>query len=217
MADYVSMNPATGEVAATYPELRDDQVEILVAQSAAVQPQWAGTSPAERVKLLQAVAQQYRDRVEELAMIITTEMGKPITQSRGEVNLVASIFDYYAEHLDEFLAPKPLNIAGDGSAEVQAEPIGPLLGVMPWNFPYYQVARFAAPNLALGNTVIVKHARNCPRAALVMEEIILAAGIPEGAYQNAFISTGQVVTLSFVWRGFATSFGGRGRTFAADR
>lgn len=195
MADYVSMNPATGEVAATYPELRDDQVEILVAQSAAVQPQWAGTSPAERVKLLQAVAQQYRDRVEELAMIITTEMGKPITQSRGEVNLVASIFDYYAEHLDEFLAPKPLNIAGDGSAEVQAEPIGPLLGVMPWNFPYYQVARFAAPNLALGNTVIVKHARNCPRAALVMEEIILAAGIPEGAYQNAFISTGQVDTI----------------------
>lgn len=195
MADYVSMNPATGEVASRYPEISDQEVQELVAQSTAAQSQWAATSPAERARLLRAVGQQYRDRVEELAMILTTEMGKPITQSRGEVTLVASIYEYYADHLAEFLAPKPLNITGEGSAEVQAEPIGPLLGVMPWNFPFYQVARFAAPNMALGNTVMVKHARNCPRAALAIEEIMVAAGVPEGVYLNAFISTGQVETI----------------------
>ena len=195
MTDYVSTNPATGEVIATYPEMNDVQVEALVAQSTAAQNHWAAIPPVERARLLRAVAQQYWERIEELAMIATTEMGKPITQSRGEVKLVASIFEYYADHLEEFLAPKPLTIAGDGNAEVQAEPIGPLLGVMPWNFPYYQVARFAAPNLALGNTVMVKHARNCPRAALAMEEIMLASGVPEGVYLNAFISTGQVDTI----------------------
>lgn len=195
MADYVSTNPVTAEVTATFPEISDQDVETMVAQSTTAQKDWAATEPAERARLLRAVAQQYRDRSEELAMIITTEMGKPMTQSRGEVNLVASIYDYYADHLDEFLAPKPLTIAGDGSAEVQAEPIGPLLGVMPWNFPYYQIARFAAPNMALGNTVMVKHARNCPRSALVIEEIMLTAGVPEGVYTNAFISTGQVETI----------------------
>lgn len=195
MSDYVSTNPATGEVVATYPETTELEVTSLIEQSANAQRQWAATAPQQRATLLRAVAQQYRDRVEELAMIITTEMGKPITQSRGEVNLVASIYEYYANQLEEFLAPKPLQISGDGHAEVQAEPIGPLLGVMPWNFPYYQVARFAAPNLALGNTVMVKHARNCPRAALAIEEIMLDAGIPAGVYQNAFISTSQVETI----------------------
>jgi len=195
MADYLSINPATGEVTATYPEISDENVESLVAKSTAAQKEWATTEPAERARLLHAIAQQYRDRIEELSMILTTEMGKPVTQSRGEVNLVASIYDYYAENLEKFLEPKSLNAAVGGLAEIQAEPIGPLLGVMPWNFPYYQVARFAAPNLALGNTAMVKHARNCPRSARAIEEIMLAAGIPEGVYQNAFISTRHVESV----------------------
>lgn len=195
MADYLSTNPATGEVTATYPEISDDNVEILVTKATAAQKEWAAIEPPERARLLHAVAQQYRDRIEELSMILTNEMGKPVTQSRGEVNLVASIYDYYADNLEKFLKPKPLHPAAGGLAEIQAEPIGPLLGVMPWNFPYYQVARFAAPNLALGNTAIVKHARNCPRSALAIEEIMLAAGVPDGVYQNAFISTRHVETI----------------------
>lgn len=192
MADYISTNPATGEVTATYPEISDENVEALVAKSTSAQKKWAAVEPAERARLLHSVAQQYRDRSEELSIILTTEMGKPMTQSRGEVNLVASIYEYYAENLESFLQPKSLNVVAGGLAEIQAEPIGPLLGVMPWNFPFYQVARFAAPNLALGNTAMVKHARNCPRAALVIEEIMLTAGIPNGVYQNAFISTRHV-------------------------
>ena len=90
------------------------------------------------------------------------------------------------------MADEPLTIAGPGTAVVRTEPIGPLVGVMPWNYPYYQVARFAAPNIALGNTIILKHARNCPQSALAVERVLLEAGLPEGVYLNAFISTAQV-------------------------
>ncbi|WP_120005743.1 aldehyde dehydrogenase family protein [Nesterenkonia muleiensis] len=192
MGVYTSMNPATGEVLATYPEIDDDGVDTLVQRAAATQRRWAATPAQQRSAALRRAAEIHRERVDELAWLLTVEMGKPITQSRNEVKLVASIYEYYADHLEAFLADHPLPITGEGTAVVRSEPIGALLGVMPWNFPYYQVARFAAPNLALGNTVIVKHSRNCPQSALAIEEVLREAGVPEGGYANAFISSGQV-------------------------
>lgn len=115
-------------------------------------------------------------------------MGKPIAQAKGEVALVASIYQYYADNAEEFMADEPLKFQGSGTAVVRTEPIGPLVGVMPWNYPYYQVARFAAPNIALGNTIILKHARNCPQSALAIQRILDEAGLPAGVYSNAFIS-----------------------------
>src|SRR3546814_3490250 len=119
-------------------------------------------------------------------------MGKPIAQAQGEVELVVSIYQYYADHVAEFMQDETLDIAGSGTAVVRTEPIGPLVGVMPWNYPYYQVARFAAPNIALGNTIILKHARNCPQSALAIERVFLEAGLPTDVYRNAFVSSAQV-------------------------
>ena len=142
--------------------------------------------------MLTRAAEIHREQADELAKLLTLEMGKPIAQAKGEVQLVASIYQYYADHVAEFMSDEPLTIAGPGTAVVRTEPIGPLVGVMPWNYPYYQVARFAAPNIALGNTIILKHARNCPQSALAVERVLLEAGLPEGVYLNAFISTAQV-------------------------
>jgi succinate-semialdehyde dehydrogenase/glutarate-semialdehyde dehydrogenase len=189
---YTTTNPATGEVMATYPEITDGEIDTLIERAATAQTEWAGTPAEERAAILRRAAQIHRERPDELAALLTLEMGKPITQARAEVMLVASIYEYYADHLAEFLSDQPLPFAGEGTAIVRSEPVGALLGVMPWNFPYYQVARFAAPNLALGNTVIVKHARNCPQSAMAIEEVLREAGVPLGGYANAFISSAQV-------------------------
>ncbi|MCY1157334.1 MAG: succinate-semialdehyde dehydrogenase [Citricoccus sp.] len=192
MGVYTTTNPATGEVLATYPEIVDGQIDALIECAASAQVEWAATPAPERAAVLHRAAEIHRERLDDLAALLTREMGKPIAQARAEVKLVASIYEYYADHLAEFLADQPLPISGDGSAVVRSEPIGALLGVMPWNFPYYQVARFAAPNLALGNTVIIKHARNCPQSAMAIEEVLREAGAPDGVYTNAFISSAQV-------------------------
>ncbi|WP_336716623.1 NAD-dependent succinate-semialdehyde dehydrogenase [Arthrobacter sp. USHLN218] len=192
MGVYTTTNPATGEVIANYPEITEGELDSIIGRAATAQVEWAGTPTGERAAILRRAAGIHRERLDELAALLTLEMGKPITQARAEVKLVASIYQYYADHLAGFLADQPLSITGEGTAIVRSEPIGTLLGVMPWNFPYYQVARFAAPNLALGNTVLVKHARNCPQSAMAIEEVLREAGIPEGGYANAFISSAQV-------------------------
>ncbi|MGJ9374187.1 NAD-dependent succinate-semialdehyde dehydrogenase [Nesterenkonia sp. CF4.4] len=192
MGVYTTTNPTTGEAVVTFPEITDGELDSLIEQAENTQGRWAKTPALDRAEILRRAAQIHRERAEELAGLLTLEMGKPITQARGEVKLVASIYEYYADHLEEFLADSVLPIAGEGTAILRSEPIGALLGVMPWNFPYYQVARFAAPNLALGNTVIVKHARNCPQSAMAIESVLREAGVPEGGYANAFISSSQV-------------------------
>jgi succinate-semialdehyde dehydrogenase/glutarate-semialdehyde dehydrogenase len=141
------------------------------------------------------VADLYREHAAELAELTTLEMGKPVTQALREVELAASIYEYYANKGPGLLADEELDIAGVGRAIVRSAPMGPLLGVMPWNVPYYQVARFVAPNLLLGNTVLIKHAPNCPQQALRMEEILLSAGAPVGVYLNIFASVDQVATI----------------------
>ncbi|MGW9111740.1 NAD-dependent succinate-semialdehyde dehydrogenase [Microbacterium sp. NPDC055683] len=195
MNAYRTINPATGETLEQHELIDDAGVEGLLTRAHAAYASFRALPLPERTGMLRRAASLHRERREELAEILTVEMGKPISQARGEVDLVASIYDYYADSAGRFLADEQLDIVGGGEAHVRTEPIGPLLGVMPWNFPYYQVARFAAPNLALGNTIILKHARNCPRAALAIEGLLRDAGVPEGAYANAFIDSKQVAAV----------------------
>lgn len=192
MGIYTSLNPATGKVIATFEEISDEDLRDVVSTSHEAYRSWRSTDITERVPLLRRAAELHRENRDDLALIITEEMGKPIQQSRGEIELVARIFDYYADNAEKFMADEKLDIEGSGTAIVRTEPIGVLVGVMPWNFPFYQVARFVAPNLALGNTIIIKHARNCPRAAQAIEDILTDASFPKGVYTNAFISSAQV-------------------------
>ena len=120
-------------------------------------------------------------------------MGKPIEQALGEVDFSAAIYEYYADNADEFLADEPIELSeGEGSAFVRRSSVGVLLGIMPWNFPYYQVARFAGPNLVIGNTILLKHAPQCPESAAAIEQIFHDAGFPAGAYINVYATNEQI-------------------------
>ncbi|MDR8020150.1 NAD-dependent succinate-semialdehyde dehydrogenase [Nesterenkonia aerolata] len=192
MTTYAVTNPATGEVEREFPTATDEQIaQALDAAGKALQG-WSATAPSQRAQLLSRVADIYERRAEELAAIITREMGKPKQQAAAELQIVVSIYRYYAEHGEEYLADEEVPVARGGRALVRNEPYGVLLGIMPWNFPYYQVARFAAPNLMIGNTILLKHAPQCPESAAAMEEIFREAGLPEGAYVNVYASNEQV-------------------------
>lgn len=195
MSNYATINPATGERVAEFPTLTDEEVQDALKRSFTEYRTWRSTPLAERAAVLTRVAELHRERSEELAALLTLEMGKPIAEARGEVALVASIYAYYSDNAERFLRDEPLEIRGPGSAVVRTEPIGPLVGIMPWNFPYYQVARFAAPNIVLGNTVILKHSRNCPQSALAIEAVFRDAGLPADVYINAFATSGQIATM----------------------
>lgn len=195
MSNYATINPATGERVAQFPHLNDAEVEDVLERSFAQYPQWRNRQLTDRAAVLSQVAKLHRERSDELAALLTLEIGKTMAEARGEVALVASIYDYYADNAERFLREEPLEIAGSGTAVVRTEAIGPLIGIMPWNFPYYQVARFAAPNIVLGNTVILKHSSNCPQSALAIEAIFRDAGLPADVYINAFATTGQISTM----------------------
>ncbi len=195
MSDYQVTNPATGEVEREFETATDAEVQDVLARSHAAYLSWRTTDKADRTKMLLRVADLYDERRDELAAIITREMGKRLGESKGELKLVASIYRYYAEQGPELLADTPLNPAMGGSALVRKEPVGALLGIMPWNFPYYQVARFAAPNLMIGNTIILKHAPQCPESAQAMEQIFHDAGLPADAYINIFATNDQAADL----------------------
>lgn len=195
MRPYTSLNPATNELLKQFPETSDAEVQDIVGQSFDGYGTWRRTRLQDRAAILRQVAKLHRERADELAALITLEMGKPITQSLKEIEVSATIYEYYADNAAEFLAEEKLSIAGTGDAVMRTEPIGPIVGVMPWNYPSYQVARFAAPNIMLGNTVIVKHARNCPQIALAIQKVLGDAGLPEATYINAFASSSQVATM----------------------
>jgi succinate-semialdehyde dehydrogenase/glutarate-semialdehyde dehydrogenase len=192
MAKYATINPATGERVAEFDVISDAEAEQIVDRAANAYRSWKQTELSRRTEVLRTMARLHRERAEELGAILTLEMGKVKAQALGEVALVANIYEYYADHAEEFMADEPLTIAGTGSAYVRTEPVGVLVGIMPWNFPYYQVARFAAPNIALGNTIILKHARNCPQSALAIEKLFIEAGLPADVYINAFASAEQI-------------------------
>ena len=189
---YQSTNPYDGKVVKTFEEISDAQLEAkLQAAADCFEHEWRPQTFAQRKVVLARAAAILRERSQEFAELITLEMGKLIQQSQGEVALSAAILDYYAEHAQAFLAPETLTTP-KGEATVESAPIGVVFGVEPWNYPYYQVARFAAPNLMAGNVVMVKHASNVPQCALAFERLIEEAGAPVGAYTNLFISKDQV-------------------------
>ena len=192
---YQSTNPYNGKVLQTFEQINDAQLEdMLVQASNCFENVWRHTSFAERSAVLSRAAAILRERPQEFAELITLEMGKLLPQSLGEVALSAAILDYYAEHAERFLAPEKI-ATPRGEAMVESSPIGVLFGVEPWNYPYYQIARFAAPNLMAGNVVMVKHASSVPQCALAFERLMLEAGAPAGAYTNLFISKDQVASV----------------------
>ncbi len=195
MSQYKTVNPATGETVQEYDTLDDAGVEAALAGAHAGYLSWRGTTPQERSAILSRVAELYTERADELARSIALEMGKPVREAAGEIQLSAAIYQYYADHGPGLLEEERLDVPGADSSVLQRRPIGALVGVMPWNFPYYQVARFAAPNLMLGNTILLKHAPNCPASALLMEQIFADAGLPSEAYTNIFASNEQIADM----------------------
>ena len=195
MSQYAVVNPATGMTEATYDTISDADVERVLATAASGFEAWRTVPVAERAAKIRRVAELHRERREELADLITREMGKPKGAALGEVDFAADITEYYADQADAITADQPLTILGEGTAVIRRSPLGALLGVMPWNFPYYQVARFAAPNLVIGNVIVIKHASQCPESAAALEAIYRDAGLPAGAYQNVYASTDQVATM----------------------
>jgi succinate-semialdehyde dehydrogenase/glutarate-semialdehyde dehydrogenase len=189
---YRSTNPFTNAVEKTFDELSDQQLQAkLQTAQDCFDNTWRAQSFAQRKLVLKRAAALMRERQQTLAELATREMGKLIAQSAGEVALSAAIIDYYADHAEGFLAPETLK-TDKGHAVVESSPVGVLFGVEPWNYPYYQIARFAAPNLMAGNVVMVKHASNVPQCALAFEQLMHDAGLPDGGYTNLFISKDQV-------------------------
>jgi succinate-semialdehyde dehydrogenase/glutarate-semialdehyde dehydrogenase len=191
MTDYAVVNPATGETVATFPAFTDAEVEECIARAEAAYRTWRETPVAERAAIIRRVAELHRERRDELARIIVREMGKPLEAALGEVDFAADITEFYADNAEKITADQPIDILGEGSAVIRKSPLGVLLGIMPWNFPYYQVARFAAPNLVLGNTILLKHASQCPESAAAIEAMYRDAGMPDGAYVNLYITNEQ--------------------------
>lgn len=193
---YAVVNPATGERLAEYPTMTEADVESALAAADGAFRGWSRTSTVdERAALVRRVAELHRERREELAAIVVREMGKPLEAALGEVDFAADITEYYADNADAITADTPLAILGEGTAVIRRSPLGALLGIMPWNFPYYQVARFAAPNLVVGNTIILKHAPQCPESAAAIAAMYRDAGFPEGAYVNVYASNEQAATM----------------------
>ncbi len=188
---YQSVNPFDGKVLKTFTETTDAELETAIATAATCFNTWRHTSFADRAKIAAKAAAIMLERVDEFAHPMTLEMGKLIEEARGEVVLSANIIDYYAKHAEAFLAPETLK-PNSGEAIIESSPFGVLFGVQPWNFPYYQLARFAAPNLMAGNVVMVKHAAIVPQCAIAFEKLWLEAGAPVGAYTNLLVSHDQV-------------------------
>jgi succinate-semialdehyde dehydrogenase/glutarate-semialdehyde dehydrogenase len=192
---YQVVNPATGQLEREYPTATDAGISAVLERAEHGYASWRRSPKAERAGILRQVAQLYADRADELAAIITREMGKTTAEARGELEFTVGIYRYYADHGPELLKDEPLASNTPGTAWVRKSAIGPLLGIMPWNYPYYQVARFAAPNLMIGNTIVLKHAPQCPESALAMEQIFRDAGLPADAYINVFATNEQVADM----------------------
>jgi succinate-semialdehyde dehydrogenase/glutarate-semialdehyde dehydrogenase len=201
MSQYAVINPATGQTLAEYPTITDAELLDAIDRASAAYSDWSRRVPvADRTALIARVAELHTERREKLAEIAVREMGKPLEQALAEVDFAAAIYQYYADNGAEFLADEPIALAeGSGSAFIRRSGLGVLLGIMPWNFPYYQVARFAGPNVVAGNTVLLKHASQCPESAAAIEEIFHAAaaelGAPQAVYVNIYASNEQIATV----------------------
>jgi succinate-semialdehyde dehydrogenase/glutarate-semialdehyde dehydrogenase len=189
-----SVNPATGEALETYEETSPRELEQILARAHAVFLEWRTVPFADRALRMRKAAELLRLRQTQYARTMTLEMGKPIVQAEAEVEKCASVCDYYAEHAESFLAKQPRSTEAS-SSYVRFDPLGAILAVMPWNFPFWQVFRFAAPALMAGNVGILKHASNVPGCSLAIEQIFRDAGFPPGAFSSVLIPSPMVAGL----------------------
>ncbi len=189
-----SINPATEEVMASFEEHNASQIDAALDLSTKTFRSWRETSFAHRAELMHAAARELRRDVDRLAGLITTEMGKPLAQSKGEVEKCAWCCDYFADNAEAFLADIPKQSAATESY-VAFDPLGPVLAIMPWNFPLWQVFRFAAPSLMAGNVGVLKHASNVPQCAFAIENVFKQAGFPDGAFQALLVPGAKAIAL----------------------
>jgi len=189
-----SINPATNETLESFTELTRDETLDAVAKAHEGYQFWRKSSFDERKQVISKFAAQLRERTDEFARLITLDMGKRISESRNEIEFCAEIAEYYANGAERFLADQRMQDV-DADAYIHFEPLGVLMGVMPWNFPFYQVTRFAAPNIMAGNTVMVKHASNVPQCAQAIAELFVECGLPDGVYTNLFIPSDFVESI----------------------
>ena len=183
---YATTNPYTGEVLATFPDATDAEVQTALAQAHAAYESWRDTSFAERARIMNAAAAILRRDVDKYALVGTLEMGKLFEESKKEVILSAENFEYYANFAEELLKPEVLPVAdpSEGKATLVHEPLGIVLAIEPWNFPFYQVVRIIAPQLSAGNAVLLKHASNLPQCAAACQTLMEEAGLPKGLFRN---------------------------------
>jgi succinate-semialdehyde dehydrogenase/glutarate-semialdehyde dehydrogenase len=194
MSTYAVVNPATGETIKEYPEISDGDLRAAIERADGAYRSWSGSSSvAERAVLVRKVGDLHHERRQQLAEIIVREMGKPVEQALMEVDFAGEIYGYYADSAEALMADEPIELlGGEGTALVRRGAFGTLLGIMPWNFPYYQVARFAGPNLVIGNPILLKHAPQCPESAEAMAQMFDDAGFPAGAYENIYATNEQI-------------------------
>ena len=189
-----SINPATEEILETFEEFSSDRLDQALERGARAFDEWRHVSFAERSTLMHSAAGRLRERKARLAGLITTEMGKPIVEAEAEIEKCSWNCDFYADNAEQFLAPQS-TLSNAAESYVAFEPLGPVLAIMPWNFPFWQVLRFAAPALMAGNTALLKHASNVSQCALAIEETFLAVGFPEGVFQTLLVSSQQTEVL----------------------
>jgi len=194
MSTYAVVNPATGETVKEYPEVSDEELRAALGRADEASRTWpSSTSAADRAALVRKVGELHSERRQQLAEIIVREMGKPIEQALMEVDFAGEIYGYYADNAENLMADEPIELlGGEGTALIRRSPFGVLLGIMPWNFPYYQVARFAGPNLVIGNTIVLKHAPQCPESAEAMQQMFDDAGFPGGTFENIYATNEQI-------------------------
>ncbi len=212
-----SINPATGQIIAEYPEHTPEEINAIIDHTALAQSNWAGTDFPERAERMIALAGILRDRLEIYARLISLEMGKPIVQSRAEVEKCASVCEYYARHAADFLANEPVPTAASQSY-IAYRPLGVVLAVMPWNFPFWQVFRFAAPALMAGNAALLKHASNVTGSALAIESAFKMAGFPGHLFSILKVpgyKTGEIIGNQHIKAVTLTGSVGAGRAIAS--
>ena len=192
---YQTINPYTEELVQTFPLHTAQEIESIIATAEdAYDSHWSRMPIAERRAIIKNAASLLRESTDKYARLSVLEMGKLLSEARWEVTLCADILDYYGDNAEVFLAPEKLTVKG-GEAVVESEPLGVIFCIEPWNYPFYQLVRVAAPNLMLGNTVICKHAPNVPQCALAFETLFLDAGAPAGVWTNVFATNDQSATI----------------------